>query len=243
MDQIELLNNSLYLTPFNCVQTNHHHFYQDTLTVQNFVILSCHPSLSSIAPGRSSWLYPVFSQSWCKSFSRRPTLAHPSVEFHKRILLMSSFWLLQLWSAYLVRLVEIVCKMGGCWLYSCCFFGCWFQDFWLAARIILMSFPSNLFFLYFVSIHVMYSYRSIDIAAASKKFHFILSERSDFHMIDNLPIQFHAVVSRMLTSLSVDEMLLLRYVNRSSNFRGLLLRVEIAPFCLKHIYSVLFAFT
>ena len=35
----------------------------------------------------------------------------------------------------------------------------------------------------------------------------------------------------MLTSLSVDEILLPRYVNRSKNFRGLLLKVEMAYFC------------
>ena len=40
----------------------------------------------------------------------------------------------------------------------------------------------------------------------------------------------------MLTSISVDEMLLLRYVDWSMNVRGLSLRVEITPCCLKHIF-------
>ena len=40
-------------------------------------------------------------------------------------------------------------------------------------------------------------------------------------MIDNLSIAIHALLMRMLTSLSVDEILLLRYVNWSSYFRGL----------------------
>ena len=46
----------------------------------------------------------------------------------------------------------------------------------------------------------------------------------------------------MLTSLSVDKMLLQRYVNWSTNFRGFPLRREMAAFCFKHINSVLFAF-
>ena len=39
----------------------------------------------------------------------------------------------------------------------------------------------------------------------------------------------------MLISLSVEEILLLRYVNWSTNFRGSSLKMEMAPFCLKHI--------
>ena len=33
-----------------------------------------------------------------------------------------------------------------------------------------------------------------------------------------------------------------RYMNWSANLRGLPLRLEMAPFCLKHVYFVLFAF-
>ena len=47
----------------------------------------------------------------------------------------------------------------------------------------------------------------------------------------------------LLTSLLVEEILLLRYVNLSTNFIDQPLRVEMAPSCLKHMYSVLFAFT
>ena len=47
----------------------------------------------------------------------------------------------------------------------------------------------------------------------------------------------------MLTSLSVDEILLQKYVNLSTNFKGLTLEVEVAPFHLKHINTVLFMFT
>ena len=62
-------------------------------------------------------------------------------------------------------------------------------------------------------------------------------------MIDNLSIAVHIFAKCVLISLSVDEMLLLRYLNLSTNFRGLPLRVEMAPFCLKYMYSVLLAFT
>ena len=94
----------------------------------------------------------------------------------------------------------------------------------------------------FVSIHVVHPHSNIDTAIALKKSYFILSDRSDFHMINNLSIVVHTFARHMLTSLSVDEILLPRYVNLSSNFRGLLLKVEMAPCHLKHTNSLLFAF-
>ena len=69
------------------------------------------------------------------------------------------------------------------------------------------------------------------VLTAWKKSVFILSDRS----------AVNAFTRCMLTSLSIDEILLPRYVNLSTNFRGLPLRVEMAPSHLKHIYSVLFA--
>ena len=59
-------------------------------------------------------------------------------------------------------------------------------------------------------------------------------------MVDNQSIVVHS--RRMLKSVSVDEILLLRHVNWPTNFRGLLLKVEMAPSRVKHMYSVLFAF-
>ena len=53
-------------------------------------------------------------------------------------------------------------------------------------------------------------------------------------MIDNLSTATHA-----LASLSVDELLLPKYVNWFTHFMCLLLQVEMAPFCLKHITSKL----
>ena len=75
-----------------------------------------------------------------------------------------------------------------------------------------------------------------------KKSHFISSDRSDLNMIDNLSTAVHAFARYMLTSLSVDELLLPRSGNLPIYFRGLPLGVMIAPSHLKHMYSVLFAF-
>ena len=86
----------------------------------------------------------------------------------------------------------------------------------------------------FVSICVVHPYSSIDAATAQKKFCFILSYRSDFHIIDNLLNEVHSLARRILISLSVDEIFFTRYMNLSSAFRGLPLKVEIAPSCLKH---------
>ena len=74
---------------------------------------------------------------------------------------------------------------------------------------------------FFVCIHVVHPYNSTDTATAWKKSHFILLDQSDLHMIANMSIAFHAFVRLILTSLSVDEILLPRYMNWSTNFRGL----------------------
>ena len=60
----------------------------------------------------------------------------------------------------------------------------------------------------------MQPYHSTDMATAKENSYFILSERSDFHW--SLTFQI-----TMLALLSVDEILLLRYMNWSTNFRSL----------------------
>ena len=69
----------------------------------------------------------------------------------------------------------------------------------------------------------MQPYSSTD---TTTNFRFNLSVRSDFHMIDNLFIADHNVPMRALTSLSVDEILLPRYVNCSTGLRGLYIYIE-----------------
>ena len=56
----------------------------------------------------------------------------------------------------------------------------------------------------------MHPYNSIGTTAAWKKLRFILSDRSDFHMIDSLLMIAHAFVNRVLMSFLVDETLLPR---------------------------------
>ena len=56
-------------------------------------------------------------------------------------------------------------------------------------------------------------------------------------MVVNLSIAVHELHLRMLTSLSVDEILLLRYMNWSTNFRGLILNVEMTPRNLFYLSS------
>ena len=61
-------------------------------------------------------------------------------------------------------------------------------------------------------------------------------------MVENLLTAIHAFPMPMLTFLSVDEILLLKYMNCSTNFRGLSFNVGMTPSWLKHMNSVLSGF-
>ena len=50
----------------------------------------------------------------------------------------------------------------------------------------------------FISVHVVHTYSSIDAATTWKKIRFTLSDRSHFHMLDNLLKAAHAFAKRML---------------------------------------------
>ena len=91
-------------------------------------------------------------------------------------------------------------------------------------------------FFCFVSIHVVHSYSSITTITGWKKSRFILSNRSDFHMTDSWLTEVHTFTNHTLASLSVDETLLMRYLNLSTNFRSPPLRVEMVLSYLKHMY-------
>ena len=99
------------------------------------------------------------------------------------------------------------------------------------------------FFVYILLVFMWCIHTAVLTTAGWKKFRFILSGRSDFHIIDSLSIAVHTFVRRILISLSVNETLLPRYMNLSTNFREPSFRVEMAPSWLKHVYSVLSAFT
>ena len=109
------------------------------LPVRISLTLSRHFSLSFIASGRSSGLYPVSSQS-CYIYVRagRPDFARPSVGVHRSTSLMSSSLLLQQCPTCLVRLTCIVFVMEGRWSSSRCFVGCCLQDLFNIARCILV---------------------------------------------------------------------------------------------------------
>ena len=103
------------------------------------------------------------------------------------------------------------------------------QDLFKAVRSILVSFTPSLFSKCFVRSQMVQPYNSTDTATSWKNSSFILSERLDFHMLDNLSIAAHDFPMRILTSLSVDEILLSRYRNWFTNFRDLPINEELAP--------------
>ena len=189
---------------------NHHH-YHVVLLAQISLTLSHHFSLSFIASGRSSGLHPVSSRScWMYVRAGRPAFARLYLGVHRSTSLMSSSLLLQQCPACLVRLAWIVFVMGGRWPYSWCLVGCCSQGLFNIARNILVLLPSSFFSSRLVSVQVVHPYNSIDTTVAWKKLRFILSVRSDFHMIDSLSMAAHAFAIRVSISFSVDETLLPR---------------------------------
>ena len=173
--------------------------------------LSRHSSLSFIALGRSSGQHLISSHScWMYVRAGRPAFAWPCVGLHKSTSLMSSSLLLQQCPACLVCLTWIVLVIGGRWPYSCCLVGYCRQDLFKIACSILVLLPSSFFSSRFVSVHVVHPYSSIDVTAAWKKLHFILSVRSDFNIIDSQLIAVHAFINLVSMSFSVDLTLLPR---------------------------------
>ena len=114
----------------------------------------------------------------------------------------------------------MVLERGCWWPYCCSFMGCCFQDISITSCNILLQLPSYLFSIHFVSIQAVHPYSNMYTIASRKKIRFILSDRSDLQMTDNLSIAVYAFASRVLLSFSVDEMLLQKYVNLSISFRG-----------------------
>ena len=141
--------------------------------------------------------------------------------------LMSSSLHLQQCPPCIVHLIWMVLEMEVRWQYSRCFVGCCFQDLFNIACSILVQFSSNL-----VNIHVVHPYCD---TTALKKLHFILSDKSDFHMMDNLSIAVHAFASHTLMSFSVVETLLPRYMKLSTSFREPLFKLKMSPFWLKYM--------
>ena len=106
--------------------------------------------------------------------------------------------------------------------------GCYFLDLLNIARNILVQLPSSFFSMRLVSVRLVHPYCRMDTTAAWKKFRFILSDWFDLHTTDNLSIAVHAFASHVLMSFSVDETLLSREVNLSTNFKESAVRVEMS---------------
>ena len=102
------------------------YIYHDDDVLLARIYQNRHSSLSSITLGRSSRLHSVSVQSCCRFLAGHPTPACPYEGVLWWILLMSSSVLLQQGPTSLVCLIWMVLEMGGRWLYSCCFVGCWF---------------------------------------------------------------------------------------------------------------------
>ena len=122
------------------------------------------------------------------------------VSVKRRTSLMSSSLLLPQRSACVVRLIWMVLEMGSKCQYSYCFVECCYQDLFNLACCILGQFPSTFYSIRLVSVHLVHPYSRIDKTTAWKRLRFILSDRYDFHMIDNLLIAIHAFTSRILMS-------------------------------------------
>ena len=71
------------------------------------------------------------------------------------------------------------------------------------------------------------SWCNTDTAADWKKSRFILLKRSDVHVIDNLLEAVQACAMRVLASIFVDMVLLSRYVNWSTDFRGFFICIHV----------------
>ena len=129
---------------------------------------------------------------------------------------MSSSLLLQKCPSYLARFPWLFCEIGGEWPFLLS----------SASRIC-----SKLYTASFCSSHLTFS-PSISFESRWYNHRIVLTfqqlgrnpvlfyRRSDFHMIDNLSRAGHTLPMRKFTSLLVDEILLPKYVNWSTNFRG-----------------------
>ena len=118
--------------------------------------------------------------------------------------------------------------MGGEWPYNYYFMRCYFLILFKTAGCSCVEFPSNLFHIRFVSVRVVQLNSRTDTATARKNSRFISSERSFSVLVVNLSIVVHALPMHILTSLSVDEILLPRYMNRSTSNPALPMRMLIS---------------
>ena len=120
-------------------QDIYHHHHHVALTSRVSLTFPRHPSLSFIARGKSSRLYPVSAQSrYISVLPGRLAFDRPFKGVHRSISLLISSLLLQQCPACLVRLTLLVFEMGDWWPYSCYFVGLCLQDLFNTACSILV---------------------------------------------------------------------------------------------------------
>ena len=88
------------------------------------------------------------------------------------------------------------------------------------SKVVVPKLKANIFSILFALVQVVHPFSSTDRATIWKNSCFILSGRPGFHMIENLSIVVYAFLIHILTSLSVDEIMLPSYVNWSLNFKA-----------------------
>ena len=102
---------------------------------------------------------------------------------------------------------------------------CCFQDFFQIARSFLCSFYRA--FSQRVSFESKgYTHREELTQPQVGRNLILFYRKSDLHMIENKSIEEYGFPMRIIASISVDEILLPRYLNWSFNFRGLPVEVE-----------------
>ena len=138
----------------------------------------------------------------------------------------------------LAHFTYIVVEIGGKWLYSCCFVGMLLPGF--AKNRSRRVLPINLFSMCFIWVQVVQPYYSTNTHLV--RILILFHQWSNFPMVDNLSIVVHALPMHILTSLSVDEILLPRYMNWSTNFRVFQFYEEMIPSWLKDSNSILSEF-
>ena len=134
----------------------------------------------------------------------------------------------------------MICEMEGKWPYRFCSCRILLQDLFKTVSSILVQFPSIFFYMRFFSVQEVHSYSSPDTATAWKKSRFIFIREIRFPYHRNpLSIVVYIFPMGIFISILADEILLPRFVNSSTNFRGLPLRMVLAPSSLEHTKSYL----
>ena len=154
----------------------------------------------------------------------QPTQVCPCVGVHRWTSLTSSSLFLPHCATCLVHLTWMVCEIAGKWIYSCCLVGSWIcsKQYAVSWCISHLAFSPDTLLKSKWCCHT-------DTARAWKNSSFTLSKRLNFHMISNLSIVVYAFPTHTLTSLSINEILLLRYGNEFIDFRSLPFSVDMAP--------------